>query len=345
MDSLPSLESLAGLLRGGVDMRPTLLRVLTDLYVQKLAHSADEDRHYTELALRLLDAVDLPTRVSVARRLARHLSPPAPVIKRLAADLPDVAEPVREHLLRQQAAPAAAGARPAQSNPEPTVSARAADAARQDSQRESEPVHRDAPPPNVPNALAADVASELNEMFLAADARERRIILLNIEIVAPIPAGMAAIDRDVAVAQRLESAALARHGENLAQELARALHITGAQARRIVSDNLGEPIVAAAKALNMPRDAVYRMLLFINSAIGHSVARMHALAALYDEMPMQAAEHMVAIWQALNGNERAASKYRPLYWNDEARARARSASVAVRRAPSTQRTIARRDAS
>ena len=77
MDGLSSLESLTGLLRGGVDMRPTLLRVLTDLYVQKLAHSAEEDRHYTELALRLLDAVDLPTRVAVARRLARHLSPPA----------------------------------------------------------------------------------------------------------------------------------------------------------------------------------------------------------------------------------------------------------------------------
>ncbi|MGB7076774.1 MAG: hypothetical protein WBD53_06260, partial [Xanthobacteraceae bacterium] len=48
-------------LRGGVDMRPTLLRVLTDLYVQKLTHTVDEERHYTELALRLLDAVDVPT--------------------------------------------------------------------------------------------------------------------------------------------------------------------------------------------------------------------------------------------------------------------------------------------
>ena len=34
--------------RTGIDMRPTLLRVLTDLYVHRLSHTADEERHYTE---------------------------------------------------------------------------------------------------------------------------------------------------------------------------------------------------------------------------------------------------------------------------------------------------------
>ena len=80
----PSLRSLEGLtcvgLRGGVDMRPTLLRVLTDLYVQKLTHSAEEDHYYTELALRLLDSVDVATRTAVATRLAHHLAPPRRVI-------------------------------------------------------------------------------------------------------------------------------------------------------------------------------------------------------------------------------------------------------------------------
>ncbi len=94
--SLANLINLtrAGL-RGGVDMRPTLLRVLTDLYVQKLTHTADEERHYTELALRLLDAVDVPTRAAVAARLVRHLTPPMRIIEKLAADLPDVAAAVR----------------------------------------------------------------------------------------------------------------------------------------------------------------------------------------------------------------------------------------------------------
>src|SRR5271168_2561254 len=104
MDSLSNLDNLTGLgMRGGVDMRPTLLRVLTDLYVHKLTHTPDEQRHYTELALRLLDAVDVPTRASVATLLARHLSPPLRVIQRLASDLPDVAAPLRSHPLLQPA--------------------------------------------------------------------------------------------------------------------------------------------------------------------------------------------------------------------------------------------------
>ena len=37
-------------------MRSALLRVLTDLYVQKPKHTADEERHYTELALRLIES-------------------------------------------------------------------------------------------------------------------------------------------------------------------------------------------------------------------------------------------------------------------------------------------------
>ena len=45
---LPSLfDGLAEIgLRGSADMRPTLIRVLTDLYVQKLKHTADEERRY-----------------------------------------------------------------------------------------------------------------------------------------------------------------------------------------------------------------------------------------------------------------------------------------------------------
>ena len=80
-----ALEGLADLgSRNGVDMRPTLLRVLTDLYVHRLSHTAAEERHYTELALRLLEAVDVQARVAVARRFARYPSPPLRVLQWLA---------------------------------------------------------------------------------------------------------------------------------------------------------------------------------------------------------------------------------------------------------------------
>jgi len=333
--SLFSIE-LADLgLRGHADMRPTLLRVLTDLYVQKLTHSPDEERHYTELALRLLDGVDVATRAAVAARLAHHLSPPLQVIQRLAADLPDVAAPLRSHPLPQRndkaETPVAA--------PAPVAVAPAADVETDDRGDESLPISE------APNTVAADVASELNELFFAANANERRLILLNLPIVAPIPPGRTEFARDASVGQRLEAAALARNREDFAQHLARALHIPREQARRIAGDDLGEPIVTAAKALGMPRDVVYRILLFVNATIGHSVERVHALAALYDDITTQAAEHMVAIWQALHKKERAAAAHRPLLWNDEARARARTATVTVRRAPATQRSTDRRDVS
>ena len=69
-----TFASLEGLLdhgqRDGFDIRPTLLRVLTDLYLQKPTHPADDERYYTELALRLINSTDIPARAAVAERLA-----------------------------------------------------------------------------------------------------------------------------------------------------------------------------------------------------------------------------------------------------------------------------------
>jgi uncharacterized protein (DUF2336 family) len=69
--------------RDGVDIRPTLLRVLTDLYVQKPVHNAEEETQYVELALGLTDAVDAATRAAVAERLAAYPAAPAAVLARL----------------------------------------------------------------------------------------------------------------------------------------------------------------------------------------------------------------------------------------------------------------------
>ena len=334
--------------RGGVDMRPTLLRVLTDLYVQKLAHTPDEERHYTELALRLLDAVDVTTRTAVAARLSRHLSPPVQVIRRLAADLPAVAEPLRGHPLLQRGAksetPAPAKA-PAVAIAEAPISAPATAATSHAEEIDQAETPHPAADLNAP--IGADVAVTLNELFFAADASERRLIVLNLEIVAPLPSGRVELSGDPAVTQRLEKAALSGNREEFAQHLAQALQVPQAQARRIAGDELGEPILIAAKALAMPRDVVYRLLLFVNTAIGHSVERVHALATLYDEMTTQAAVHMVVIWQAMQTRARrtAQRNISPLLYNDEPRARARTTAATVRRAPAAQRPNTRRDVS
>jgi len=324
--------SIAGLdlfdigLRGGVDMRPTLLRVLTDLYVQKLTHTPDEERHYTVLALRLLDSVDVKTRAAVAVRLANHLSPPRSIIERLAADLPEVAAALRSK-------------RPAQTGGALATAARAASVMTSAPSVAAQP--RRAP---APVGLGADVAHELNELFFAANADERRLILLNLHIVASVPARCAAVVRDDTVGRKLEGAALARKHEELANELARALRIPRQQARRIANDELGEPIVVAAKALGLPRDLLYRILLFVNTAVGHSVERVHALATLYDELNAQAVQDFVAVWQALDVIRlaRGTAAHRPFLANDKT---ARRAAATTEKTSLSVPPIVRREAS
>lgn len=70
--------------RDGVDIRPTLLRVLTDLYVQKPVHDADEETQYVELALGLIDAVDAQTRSAVVATLSAYPMAPSAVLLKLA---------------------------------------------------------------------------------------------------------------------------------------------------------------------------------------------------------------------------------------------------------------------
>jgi hypothetical protein len=88
------LDSLVDLAcRDGVDIRPTLLRVLTDLYVQKPVHSPEEETQFVELALGLVDAVDKQTRATVAATLATYPAAPEVVLGRLNTSISSRAAP------------------------------------------------------------------------------------------------------------------------------------------------------------------------------------------------------------------------------------------------------------
>src|SRR5262249_25339275 len=100
MIKLPHIAGFEGLLdldRRGVDIRPTLLRVLTDQYLQSRTHTLDEERQYTELALRLIGETDTATRAAVAMRLAPHACAPRAILLQLARDVLEVAEPTLLH--------------------------------------------------------------------------------------------------------------------------------------------------------------------------------------------------------------------------------------------------------
>jgi hypothetical protein len=288
MANPPSFADLEGLLDldqpVGVDMRPTLLRVLTDLYLQRPAHPPQDERHYTELALRLIDAADLPARAALAARLAHYPGAPHAVVERLARDVIEVAAPVLRHSRCLAATDLDAIAQqggPAYAEIIATRQTAAAPAA--------EPV------PAVAQDAAADTeACELTELFYAAGPAERRLILVNLEFACSVaPEPPASLQR--AEIWRLESAALQHNLEAVAREFERTLGVSHRQARRIINDDFGEPIVVAAKALLLPADVLQRMLLFVNPRVGQSVDRVYDLAALHGEITVDAARRLVAI--------------------------------------------------
>jgi Uncharacterised protein conserved in bacteria (DUF2336) len=258
----PSLDSLVDLAcRDGVDIRPTLLRVLTDLYVQKPTHTAEEERQYVELATRLFEAVDAPTRDQVAARLSNYAAAPASILRKLGG------------------------------NVSPTMARASAQAAAK-------------PAPE----------SDLVELFFAANAEERRLILIHLDVAA----GSTARQQPPAssdVINRLERAALQHNASEFSRTLERETGIPRTLAERIAQDASGEPIVVAAKALGMQAEVLQRILLFLNPAVGQSVQRVYELAQLFDEISRASAARMLAIWR--QSGSRAQVRHVPMYWDDE----------------------------
>jgi hypothetical protein len=288
----------------GIDMRPTLLRVLTDLYLQRPTHTPDDERHFTELALRLIDATEVSARAALARRLADYPAAPRAVIERLACDVIEVAAPVLKH-------PCLTGA-------DREAIAQLCGEAHAEILAALPPAAPPPPPPARP--LPPDAwaeADELAELFYAAGTPERRLILINLEYSALTPAhppvGMQRAD-----VWRLESAVLQHNAETVVRELERALSISRAQARRIIDDELGEPIVVAAKAMNLPADVLQRMLLFMNPRVGESVDRVYELAELYGEITVDAARRMVTIWRNADCTPRTQPQHESVAWRTAA---------------------------
>jgi hypothetical protein len=288
--------------REGVDIRPTLLRVLTDLYVQARSHTGDEQRQFVELTSRLIDQVDDATRAAVRARLAIYPGTPAEVMTKLGlqpAD-PDQHVPLAREIPASPAAPA-----PAKTLTEAQL--------RMQSSLPMQP--RD--------------AAEINDMFFGATASERALILHNLEETplkasARIPAFFAA-----RAIETLEMAAFAADIENFTQELGETLILPAKVAAQVVNDPGGEPLACAAKALNMPSAVFQRVLIFL-PLFGSSVTTVYRLSRLYDRLSERSALVMLAAWR---GSTMAVTraKYRPALYDDE-RHRARAAPAQTRTA-------------
>jgi hypothetical protein len=268
----PSNPDLNGLVklsdREGVDIRPTLLRVVTDLYLQKPTHTEQEAQQYERLALRLIDHVDAKTRAMIAQKIAGYPNAPAAVRRRLLKEYIKIKAPEEAAETPEAKTAAAEPAPPLR--PETTPAASSGKAA----------------------------ADELSELFFASDAEERRLILLNLCYAPITPAEPIEHTAAQSSIQQLEAAALNHRIETFARELERVLSISRTLANRVVLDPSGEPVVVAAAALRMPAAVLQRILLCINPVISQSVQRVYDLALLHQDLKAASALQMIAIWQA-----------------------------------------------
>jgi uncharacterized protein (DUF2336 family) len=300
----PGFDGLMNLSRReGVDIRPTLLRVLTDLYVQTSAHSEEEARQFVELTSRLIDQVDDATRAAVRARLAVYPATPFPVLRQLGLrpSRPDQHLPLAGEF--PEAVSASLPAKPpaeAQLRLAPNMSMRPADAA------------------------------EIVSMFFGASSGDRALILHNLaetplRASPRVPAARAA--RSI---EALEMAAFVADVESFTLELGETLILPWKLSSRVVNDNGGEPIACAARALGMPGHVFQRVLLFLRPEIGTSVHTVYRLSRLYDVLSERSALIMLAAWR---GSTMAATraKYRPSLYDDE-RNHARAATAQPRAA-------------
>ena len=170
-------------------------------------------------------------------------------------------------------------------------------------------------------------AAEINDMFFAASASERALILHNLNATplkasARIPAA-----RSARAIETLEMAAFAEDSENFILELGDALILPTRIATQVVNDPGGEPLAAAVRALDMPSAVFQRVLMFLNPEFG-SVHNVYRLSRLYDRLSERSALIMLAAWR---GSTMAVTraKYRPSLYDDE-RNRARAAPSQTR---------------
>jgi hypothetical protein len=303
----PGFDGLMSLSRReGVDIRPTLLRVLTDLYVQASTHSEEEARQFVELTSRLIDQVDDATRAAVRARLAIYPGTPAPVLRQLRL-------------------------RPAD---QPVSLAQGISA-------DSNPADLPTPPSGAPGeaqlrltstlSMQPADAAELSAMFFGASSSERALILHNLSQTPLKASPRVPVARAERAIEALEMAAFVADVEIFTLELSETLILPWKISTLVVNDLGGEPLACAAKALGMPSPVFQRVLLFLKPEIGTSVSAVYRLSRLFDILSERSALIMLAAWRG-STMAVARARYRPALYDDE-RNRARPAPGQTRSGP------------
>jgi hypothetical protein len=338
----PELDALAAMARDeGLDMKPVLLRVLTDLFVATQAHSLDEVAQFRDIAGLLCEQVDQDTAAIVACKLAEYPHTPPGVGQALVRRGDDASRIVladaiwlprsvaRLHAISGERMMAAAVAARADLDEDIMEILLSRDDALYDVTIAA----------NLTIKLPAAVLEELLArgrreaavarallfrpdltgadravLFIHADRAERTKIIDEAENLASL-AGTARRRRQAPVdlIVTLETAAMVGDHDAFASLLALGLGVSTEAAQGLIAERTGEPLALAYVALGIPDDAATRLFMFRDPQVGHSSERVYALTHLVREVSGGAAERIVS---AILGSElplRAPAAHQPIY--------------------------------
>ena len=303
--------------RPGGDVSARLLLALTALYAERTNHTADEEEQYTELALRLIERVDAATRMAVATILRERDLTPVRVCGRLdalqVADTSATDLPSRDSVFSQRLPHgddllgrpiSAVPATSMQDALAPTFHPTAPPAVQSEraliahaAVEQGSDEHISGRNAQMNQEAAATAPAELAKAFFAAAPAER------LSILAQIGGGAdAAPALDPTETRRrcdaLDVAAMEGRIGEFIREFERLLSVPKSLCERIVNDSSGEPMVVAAKAVDMPAAVLQRVLLLVNPAVGRSVQRVFHLTDLYHDLDRATAARLLSLWSA-----------------------------------------------
>jgi uncharacterized protein (DUF2336 family) len=363
-----TLERLSKL--EGVDVRPILARVLTDLFVQKPHHAPDEIARFEELALQLLDVVDQDTRAIVARKLADDDRAPPAVIARLLDDAFSVSAPLLArflHVPRQilltlalDGGPVEAGAVASRADldddtmrllarhpSDQVLEALAANpSARPGEAILSAMVARAVAAPALAGALLRrdDLdAAVLAPLYLHADPDRRVAIRKALELRSSRPGIRRAFRRADAVdAALIEAATQEGRAHAITEALADALALKPADASWLSAEPSGEGFVMMLRAAGVEVSGVGRALLLARPEIALSVAPFFALVDVAEATPRVVAAELLDALVGRVAPKAAAPRHEPLFEPLGVAERAGAARAAPRGRTARERDGARR---
>lgn len=318
---LTPLQDLVALgKRGDIEIRPVLLRALTDMFISRGDHTPGEIRQFEAVALGLLEHTDAPTRSLVAAKLARFGATPPAVAARLIALGGGPAEEFLAHSTlvdraslqrlathgERRLAEMIAG-RPdldaelvaallSRKEPEILRALVRNPAAPLDAQQAAALASQRPRDPEIARALCQrfDDPTLLAPLFLYASPRQREEIMLaarRSQLGETGGARHAAADASIVI--EFERAAMLRDTPLMAALLARAFGATISEATAIVEDQHGEPIAVALAALCVPAETATRIFMRLDPVIAYSVERVRALSQLVVRLPVETARRLM----------------------------------------------------